>query len=189
MVAFYAFLRLSNIAPHSASQLSHSRHFFKQDLIFADPGAHLLIKWTKTLQDNNASHMVQIPSVANFYLCPVRALKALLESRPLPSSAPLFANNYPPYSQIIDTHVRDALKSVLSTLNISPLGHGFHTFRRSGATFAFDHNIPLQNIMSHGLWRSSAVWAYLQNASQAPSIIPSTFASLIPSFFSLAWWF
>ena len=183
LTAFYAFLRLSNIAPHSIRQFSQSKHFLRKDLIFAAPGAHLLIKWTKTIQDPNSSHMIQLPEVDNFYLCPVRALRALLQSRPLPSTAPLFATSYHPHLQVIDTHVRDALKVVLNILNISPVGHGFHSFRRSGATFAFDNNIPLQNIMAHGLWRSSYVWTYLQNASQAPSIIPSTFSSVIPTFF------
>ena len=183
LVAFYAFLRLSNLAPHSSRLFSHSRHFIRQDIIFAPPGAHILIKWTKTLQDNNSSHVVQIPAVDNFYLCPVRALRTLLESRLLPPTAPLFANNFPPYAHVIATHIQHALKSVLLFLSISPAGHGLHTFRHSGATFAFDHNIPLQNIMSHGLWRSSSIWTYLQNTSQAPSITPYTFTNLIPSFF------
>ena len=183
LVAFYGFLRMSNIAPHSAKQFSPSIHFLRQDVLFAPPGAHLLLKWTKTLQDGKSSHMIQIPYVDNWFLCPIRALKALLNSRPLPPGFPLFATIYPPHSQVIDTHIRDALRSVLAILNISMVGHGFHTFRRSGATLAFDHNIPLQNIMAHGLWRSSSVWTYLQNASQAASIIPSTFASIIPSSF------
>ena len=188
LVAFYAFFRLSIIAPHSARQFSKDKHFLRQDLIFQPPGAHLLVKWAKNFQDCNSSHIVQIPMVHNFFLCPVRALQTLLQSRPLPPQAPLFAQVFPPYHQVIDTQVRDALRSVLGILNISPSGHGFHTFRRSGATFAFD-NIPLQNIMAHGLWRSSAVWTYLQNASQAPSIIPPPLPqSSLPSF-SLAWWF
>ena len=182
LVAFYAFFRLSNIAPHSARQFSKDKHFLRQDLIFQPPGAHLLVKWAKNLQDCNSSDIVQIPMLDNFFLCPVRALQTLLQSCPLPPQAPLFAQAFPPHQQVIDTQVRDALRSVLAILNISPSGHGSHTFRRSGATFAFDNNIPLQNIMAHGLWHSSAVWTYLQNASQAPSIIPSTFASVIPFF-------
>ena len=58
-------------------------------------------------------------------------------------------------------------------------GHGFHSLRRSGATLAFDNNVQLQDIMAHGLWRSSAVWCYLQSSSLAPSIIPTTFSSVI----------
>ena len=183
LTSFYGFLRMSNIAPHSARQYSPSRHFLRQDLIFADPGAHLVIKWTKTLQDRNSHHIIQLPSIQNTFLCPVRALKLLLQSRPLPPDAPLFANSFPPFAQIIDTHIRDSLKKVLMHRNIPLKGHSFHTFRRSGATLAFDNNISLQNIQAHGLWRSSAVWTYLQNASVAPSIIPSTFASLISSSF------
>ena len=183
LTAFFGFLRMSNIAPHSSSKFDHNRHFLRRDLIFASPGAHLLLKWTKTLQDHKAHHCIQLPNIQNHFLCPVRALRALLNSRPLPPSAPLFANNFPPHSQVIDTHIRDALKKVLVHRNISLRGHGFHTFRHSGATLAFDNNVPLQDIMAHGLWRSSSVWTYLQNASQAPSIIPTTFSNLIHSTF------
>ena len=183
LTSFYGFLRMSNIAPHSSKQFSACRHFLRQDLIFADPGAHLVIKWTKTLQDHSAHHIIQLPSIQNPFLCPVRALKQLLHSRPLPPDAPLFANNFPPFSQVIDTHIRDSLKKALVHRNIALQGHSFHTFRRSGATLAFDNNISLQNIQAHGLCHSSSVWTYLQNASVAPSIIPSTFASLVSSSF------
>ena len=113
----------------------------------------------------------------------MRALKALITSRLLPPSAPLFANTFPPHKQVIDTNICDALKKVLLHRNIPLKPHGFHTFRRSGATFAFDHNVALQDTMAHGLWRSAAIWTNLQNASQAASIIPQTFTSNIPSSF------
>ena len=92
------------------------------------------------------------------FLCPFRALRTLLTSRPLLPTALLFANNYPPHNQVND--VRDTLGTVLASLNISHVGHGFYSFRRFGAMFAFD-NIPLQNIIAHRLWRSFAVWTYL----------------------------
>ena len=130
-------------------------------------------------KDRRASYIIQILYVENLLFCPVRTLKALQRSRPLSPQSPLFATDFLPYSQIIDTHIRDALQLVLSILNISTVGHGFHTFRRSVATLAFDNNISLQNIMTHGLWCSSAIWTYLQNASHAASTMPSTFASII----------
>ena len=182
LTSFYGFLSMSNIAPHRASQYS-PWHFLRQDLIFAHPGAHLIIKWTKTLQDHNSHHVIQLPSIQNPFLCPVRALKHLLHSRPLPPHSSLFANNFPPFTQVIDTQIRDSLKKVLANKNIPPIGHSFHTFRRSGATLAFDNNISLQNIQAHGLWHSSAVWTYLQNASVAPSIILQPFKPwFLPAF-------
>ena len=93
--SFYAFLRMSNVAPHSRSQFDPTRHFLRQDLIFGPPGAHLVIKWTKTLQDNKSHHVVQLPLIDNLYLCPVKAFQALLSTRKLPPTAPLFATNTP----------------------------------------------------------------------------------------------
>ena len=154
---------MSNIAPHSSKQFGVDRHFLRQDVIFGPPGAHLVVKWTKTLQDHRSHHVIQLPEISNPLLCPVRALKKLIQSRPLPFHYPLFPNNFPPYAQV----------KVLTHKNIPTQGHSFHAFRRSGATLAFDNNVSLQNIMSHGLWRSSAVWTYLQNASMAPPLSPT----------------
>ena len=131
LTSFYGFLRMSNIAPHSAKQFSKHRHFLRQDLIFGHPGAHLIIKWTKTLHDHRAHHIIQLPSLKNTFLCPVRALTELVQSRPLPPDAPLFANNFPQFAQVIDSHIRDSLKKVLIHRNIPLQGHSFHTFRRS----------------------------------------------------------
>ena len=90
LLAFFAFLRMSNIAPHSRFKFDASRHLLRQDIIFAHPGAHILIKWTKTLQDRSAHHFVQIPVLKNLSLCPVLALKKLLESRSLHLLHPSF---------------------------------------------------------------------------------------------------
>ena len=81
----------------------------------------------------------------NIYLGPTRALKSLISSRSLLLTALLFTNCFPPFSSVIDTHIRDSLIKLLTLY-----GHGFHTFRRSGATLAFDHNVPVQNTMTFG---------------------------------------
>ena len=151
LLAFFAFLRMSNIAPHSRFKFDASRQILRQNIIFAHPGAHILIKWTKTLQDRSAHHFVQIPALENSSLCPVLALKKLLESRPSSPSFPLFIHPYPPFHSVIDTNIRDALRKILVHIGIPLVGHGFHSFRRSGATLAFDNNVQLQHIMAHGL--------------------------------------
>ena len=134
LLAFFAFLRMSNIAPHSRFKFDAQRHFLRQDVIFAEPGAHILIKWTKTLQDSSARHFVQIPVLKNVTLCPVLALRKLLDSRPFPPSSPLFIHPFPPFHPVIDTTIRDALRKVLVHIGVPLVGHGFHAFRRSGAT-------------------------------------------------------
>ena len=88
---------MSNIAPHSAAKFDPVVYIFRQDLIFTPPVAHLLLKWTKTLQDNKSFHVIQLPKFDNIYLCPVRAL---ITSRLFAPSAPLFANTFPPHKQV-----------------------------------------------------------------------------------------
>ena len=171
---------MSNIAPHSRFKFDKNRHILRQDIIFAEPGAHVLLKWTKTLQESNTHHFVQIAALSNSVICPVKALTNLMASRNISTDSPLLAHINPPYLPVIDTTIRDALRKILDHIGIPTLGHGLHTFRHSGATLAYDNNVQLQHIMAHGLWRSSAVWTYLQNASLVPSIIPATFASIIP---------
>ena len=90
LVAFFGFLRMSHIAPHSSKKFDPSIHILRQDLYFPPPGVHITLKWSKTLQGHKAYHVVLLPQLANIYLCPVRALHQLLLTRPFPPSAPLF---------------------------------------------------------------------------------------------------
>ena len=129
LLAFFGFLRMSNIAPHSRYKFDKNKHFLRQDIIFAAPGAHILLKWTKTLQKSTAHHFVQLPALSNPILCPVLALKKLMASRPVPPTFPLFVHPHPPYHLVIDTTIRYALKKVLDHIGIPVQGHGFHTFR------------------------------------------------------------
>ena len=131
------------------------------------------------MQNRTAHQFVQIPQLPNSDLCPVTAIQSLLDSRPLPPTSPLFVHEKPHCLVVIDTTIRDAFKSVLLHIGHPSEGFGFHAFRRSGATVAFDHQVPLEHIMAHGLWRSNAVWNYLQTSSVAPFSVPLAFASLI----------
>ena len=98
LVPFYGFLRMSNIAPHSSKNFSQQHHFLRQDVIFGPPGAHLILKWTKTMQDRKSHHIIQLPTISNKYLCPVQALTALLKSRDLPPPGPLVCFHQTPSS-------------------------------------------------------------------------------------------
>ena len=146
----------------------------RQDIIFADPGAHVLLKWTKPLQDLSAHHFVQIPRLENPILCPVTALQHLLDTRPVRPNRPLFVFKSFSHPVVTDTQIRDALRFILRHLSLPLEGHGFHTL-------AFHNSVHLQDIKAHELWCNDAVWTYLQNSSVAPSIIPHTFASIISS--------
>ena len=92
LTSFFAFLHMSNVAPHSRVKFEPGRHLLRQDIIFASPGADILFKWSKTMQNRTAHQFVQIPQLSNSDLCPVSAIQSLLDSRPLPHTAPLFVH-------------------------------------------------------------------------------------------------
>ena len=50
LLLFFSFLRISNLVPHSISSFDPLKQLAKGDVIFAPPGAHLIIKWSKNLQ-------------------------------------------------------------------------------------------------------------------------------------------
>ena len=175
---------MSNIAPHSIAKFDPSRHILSQDVIFADPGIHLILKWTKTLQERSAHHIVQLPHLKNKWLCPVTVVRDLLLSRPLPHNAPLFALLSPPHPQVIETPIRYALKSILKAINYPLAGHGFHSFRRFGATLTYDNNIPLQNsLMAFG-----GVLQFVTIYSKHLVPLPSFPSHLLPSSLLLCSW-
>ena len=47
LTSFYAFLHMSNIAPHSRATFSPHKHLLRKDVIFTPPGTWLLVKWAK----------------------------------------------------------------------------------------------------------------------------------------------
>ena len=64
-------------------------------------------------------------------------------------------------------------------MGLNPAHYTFHSFRKSGASLAFDSSVALENIKQHGNWRSEAVWTYLNSTPTAASVIPHTFQKLI----------
>ena len=126
LLEFFALLRMSNEAPHSRFKFDNNRHLLKQDIIFQFPGAHVLLKWRKTLQDNSSHHLVQVPTLTNRTIWPVRALHELLDSRPLSPNPPppplFFAHHHPPFHPVIDTTIRDGLRKILTYLGIPLTG-------------------------------------------------------------------
>jgi len=176
MLAFFSFLRISHFAAETIAQFDHSRQLLRADVIWANPGAHIIIRWAKNMQDRSSHRVVQIPFLQHSSIFPVTPLRAYITTYPLVGGQPLFA--HPITSQpITQSCIRRALSSINVMLGLPNNHLPFHTFRRSGATLAFDNNITLQNIQAHGGWKSSAVWSYLTR-SQA-SVVPLAFQSII----------
>ena len=63
LLSFFTFLRISNLVPHTISSYDPLKQLARGDSIFALPGAHVIIKWSKTLQ-------VKFIVLASWFLLP-----------------------------------------------------------------------------------------------------------------------
>ena len=161
-LAFFSFLRLSNLVPHSAKLFSPLYHLARGDIIFAPPGLHILVKWSKTIQDRKHIKILKIPSLGSNPICPVTAIKNLLQITPGSNNSPLFQyKKSTKWLPLTDNQVRRHFKTILNRLQLHNSTLTFHAFRRSGASFAFNSNVSLQDIQSHGTWTAECVWKYI----------------------------
>ena len=164
LVAFFSFLRISNLVPRTLSDLSHHNPLFltRSSVRFSSRGAVLSVTRTKTLQFNQRILEIPLPLIHGSALCPVSALRIYLQRVHAAPNLPLFGlyvNDQ--YHPILAHHYTSFLKKVVSSLGLDPRNYSSHSFRRGGASFAFNNRAPTEFIKSHGDWLSDAYLIYL----------------------------
>ena len=60
LLAFFSFLRISNILPHTVKGFDKFRHLCVRDVVFASHRAVIVVKWSKTLQDRVKTTTIDI---------------------------------------------------------------------------------------------------------------------------------
>ena len=76
---------------------------------------------------------------------------------------------------LTDSMVRKRLKRVIALLGLQNDGYTFHTFRRSGASWAYKHSVSMEAIISQGTWVSDTVCRYIHSYSPASTTLLSAF--------------
>ena len=179
LTCFFSFLRLSNILPHSITRFDNSRHLARGDFIVSGNKAVLLIKWSKTIQDRKSTVTIPLPNLGQSPLCPIAAIRHMAHTIPASKNDPLFTvckNNK--LISLTDSVARKHLKNASLALQLSP-SLTFHAFRRAGASWAFNHEVPLEHIMKHGTWKSDAIWTYLSSSASTSSPVSTAFQTVL----------
>ena len=145
------------------------------DVIFEDSKALVVIKWSKTLQDRCRTPTVTIPVLGQSLLCPVVAIRAMFQLFPAHEESPLF--QVPAADALVpltDSMARKHLKQVSTAFSLcKPLT--FHDFKRAGASWAFQHSVPIQDIQAQGMWTSQCVWRYVHLPLSGASRVAESF--------------
>ena len=130
---------------------SPTKQLTPEDIFFKPDSAVVLVQWSKTLQFNSQVKLLHIPLLNNSF-CPVTAIKNVINIVPTHRNSPLFQfktlGQQPPMT---DNQVRSNLENMLQKLHFPSSHITFHSFRRSGATLAFNNNVPMQAIKQHGI--------------------------------------
>ena len=172
---FFSFLRLSNLLPHSKLSLDPIRQLYRSDLIFSADTITVIIKWSKTIQNRRNTTTICVPALGRSPLCPFRAICCMLDNTPGSPNDPLFQIlKGSTYVLLTDSVARKHLKKVATVFKV-PFLLTFHLFRKSGTTWAFQHGVPLQQIMLDGTWTSDCVWRYVSTLNQHISPVAATF--------------
>ena len=183
LVAFFSFLCISNLVPHKIDAFSPLEQLTRGDVFFASPGLHVLVKWSKTMQTRDSVKILKLPFLSHSPLCPVTTVKNMLMLTPGHQDTPLFQikNARVQWVPLTDTQTRRNFTQVLTRLGLQDSGMSLHIFRRSGASLAFNSNVSLQNIQSHGTWTSDCVWRYIVQDHNASQQVAEAFQALLSS--------
>ena len=121
LLAFFGFLSLSNIAPHSISDFDVTRHLTAGDLIFTKKYLKVILKWSKTLQTHNEVHLLTLPRVKTSSLCPYRACRQALQLYSPTNDQPLFQfKSILGWVPLTDTRIRKMLAKINVKLGLAP---------------------------------------------------------------------
>ena len=176
LLAFFGFFRLSNLVPIAKSSFDLRKHLCRGDIIFQPHQAIVIVKWTKTLQTLRKGTFIVIPALSDHPLCPVKALHSMMAATPAHKNAPLFITSQ---GVITQSQVRAHLSKILTCLNLDQRSYSFHTFRRSGATLAYNNNVSIQAIQRHGTWTSDTVHRYIVSDPGKAAMVADSFKALL----------
>ena len=131
------------------------------------------------MQSASEYRLVQLPRLSNAQLCPVVAVQTMIKRMSLSQFDPLFYDKNCNRQHLTAHVARKVLKSLVIKMDLNPRDFGFHTFRRSGASWAFSKGVPLEKIKIHGHWHSEAVWSYLPTTFCTSSAVTSAFQKFL----------
>ena len=165
LVSFFGLFRKLHLLPTSAAKFNPESQLTKSSFQFCSWGAILDVKWSKTIQFRDRVVSIPLPYIKSSPLCPVTAIcSALSFIRSAPKCFHAFAYYDPGLPGVRVFTYRaflSKLRDCLDKLGYVSSDFVGHSFRRGGASFAFQPGVPVELIKMLGDWKSDSVLLYL----------------------------
>ena len=166
LVAFFSLLRKSNLLPATYQEVRNinSPHLRRCHIHFNTQRVILSVHKTKTIQFKQRVLTIPLPRIHNSILCPARALGNYLQVvRSAPGNFPVFLikDRHSFFQPLLSSHFPRVIKKLVSILNLDTKLYSPRSFRRGGATFAFQagaHPLFIKCLVD---WSSDAYLIYL----------------------------
>ena len=162
LTAFFLFARKSTMLPPSVASFSVKKHLTRGDFFRSEEGLFVLVRWSKTLQFGERHLLIPLLEIPGSVLCPCRAFDRMTSLLPAGKGSPAFLHPVGVGLVTLDHAVFvNNLRRLLRLAGIDSRGYTGHSFRRGGASCAFDAGVSGELIKMHGDWRSDAYLKYL----------------------------
>lgn len=166
LVAFFGMFRKSHLLPTTAAKFDCTKQLTKADFAIHHWGTLVTIRWSKTIQFRERIVEIPLPCIPNSKLCPTAAIIHAFTFTAGTSNANQQAFNWTNKSSstpnIFTYNMFVAkLRLHLKYININPKLYAGHSFRRGGASFAYQSGVPLELIKALGDWHSNTILIYL----------------------------
>lgn len=170
--AFFCFARKSSLFPPRRDAFSAELYPTRADVEKTSFGLLLHLKFGKSNQFGNKNRRIPLHACPSSPLCPVRAFSLLSLACAAPPSAPLFSLPSSRTLVSMDNGVFESnFRRMLAAAGLQDAGFTPHSFRRGGATAAFQAGLPSEVIQSIGGWSSDCYRIYLEH-----DLVPHTLA-------------
>ena len=185
---FFAYLRISNLAPPKLQEFDPTRHTTFGDISIKDEGLLLSLKWSKTRQSRTHPVAIPLPSLGDSWLCPLKVWRIYntilsLKQVTITPDTPLLLTTSGPAGRIITIPaLRAMFNKALSLADLQGAGYTPHSLRRGGATFSYHAGVDLQQIKHHGTWKSQAVDNYLFGQGAFSTPVSESFQKLLTNY-------
>lgn len=165
LVAFYGLFRKSHLLPMSTQKFDPTKQLSKADIKFFTWGTLVTIRWSKTIQFRERVVEISLPCIPSSKLCPTTAIAHAFSFTKLTAASSQAFNwvDKPLSNPRIFTYNMfvTKLRNHLTGMGLSPKSYVGHSFRRGGASFAYQSGVPIELIKALGDWHSDTILIYL----------------------------
>lgn len=183
LFAFFLMARKSNLVPDSHAKFDSQKQLLRSDVFEEENVLLVILKWSKTNQFGKRHIRIPLVSIQDSPLCPVKAYKNMCALVPMNHCEAAFQLPSKQKHNKTVTYVQfhTFFRYILGKIHRNPTIFSSHSFRRGGATWAFQSSVPGELIQLLGDWKSEAYKQYLNYSDNDKLIVSQRMSNSILS--------